>query len=234
MRIRNGSPSSVHGGIAATLAVLAPRAAGCDDDHGTPAAPTVTAIAAAKATSTAAPAATSLREPTPTATSFRFSKMNITIGFRVPRLCIGVLLAAILAGLAGCGGSSGGNVIITPTPTATVIPAPTATSTPRRIGSSETVVCSNGSPKPPDQFKDLVVKSGVCTIPPGTWVFNNVNIYGTGTCPDQATCTPGILRFDDVVTDFSAKSILVENGGSLIAGLDPDNNLKPIGTNGGR
>ena len=79
-----------------------------------------------------------------------------------------------------------------------------------------------------------MVKSGVCTIPAGKWVFKNVNIYGTGTCPHKTTCTPGILRFDDVVTDFYAKSILVENGGSLIAGLDSASNLKPIGTSGGR
>src|SRR5262245_47600688 len=67
MRIRNGGPISVHGGIAATLAVLAALTAGCDDDHGTPAAPTATAIAAT-ATSTAAPSSTSMPEPTPTAT----------------------------------------------------------------------------------------------------------------------------------------------------------------------
>jgi hypothetical protein len=131
-----------------------------------------------------------------------------------------LLVAAILAELAGCGGSSNG----VPTPTPTPI-----------IGSSGAVVCSSGSPKAQNQ--DLVVKSGVCTIPSGKWVFNNVNIYGTGTCPDKATCTPGILRFEDpprgVTTDFYAKSILVENGGSLVAGLDSENNLKPIGTNGG-
>src|SRR5262245_31847224 len=68
MRVRNGSPTSVHGVIAATLAVLAALAAGCDDDHGTPVAPTATAVAAATATSTAMPSSTSMPEPTPTAT----------------------------------------------------------------------------------------------------------------------------------------------------------------------
>ncbi len=148
-----------------------------------------------------------------------------TTGFRVPRLFIGVLVAAILAGLAGCGGSS--------SETVAVMATPTATATPPILGSSGAVIC-NGSPKTTDQFQDLVVKSGVCTIPAGKWVFNNVNIYGTGTCPNKTTCNPGILRFDDVATDFYANSILVENGGSLIAGLDSANNLKPIGTSGGR
>ena len=156
---------------------------------------------------------------------------NTTTGFRVARLCIGMLVAAIVVGLAGCGSNSSA-VIIIPTPTATVIATPTATVTPI-VGSSGAVIC-NGSPKTTDQFQDLVVKSGVCTIPAGKWVFNNVNVYGTGTCPNKATCNPGILRFEDVVTDFYAKSILVENGGSVIAGLDSDNNLKPIGSSGGR
>ena len=144
--------------------------------------------------------------------------------FCVPPIFVGVLAVAMLAGLAGCNGGGNGSLTIMPTPTAT------ATTT---LGSSGGAVICNGSPKTTDQFQDLVVKSGVCTIPAGKWVFKNVNIYGTGTCPNKATCNPGILRFDDVVTDFYAHSILVENGGSLIAGLDSENNLKPIGTSGG-
>ena len=134
--------------------------------------------------------------------------MNTTTGFRVPRLCVALLVAAILAGIFGCGGSSNDTVIVTASPTATATPI---------LGSSGAVIC-NGSPKTTDQFQDLVVNSGVCTIPAGKWVFNNVNIYGTGTCPNKTTCTPGILRFDDVATDFYANSILVENGGSLSRG----------------
>jgi G8 domain len=63
---------------------------------------------------------------------------------------------------------------------------------------------------------DLVVKVD-CTVGAGTYKFGNVNILAGGT-----------LRFTDAKIDFWAANILVESGGSLIAGL-PD----PIGTNGG-
>jgi hypothetical protein len=60
---------------------------------------------------------------------------------------------------------------------------------------------------------DLVVKKD-CTVGPGTYKFGDVYIVVGGT-----------LRFQDATIDFWASNILVENGGSLIAG-SPEN---PIG-----
>jgi hypothetical protein len=63
-----------------------------------------------------------------------------------------------------------------------------------------------------------------CTVGAGHYYYKNVNIYGNGT-----------LTFLDEKIDFYAQSILIEKGGSLIAGRpatvnDPDG---PIGSKGG-
>jgi len=64
---------------------------------------------------------------------------------------------------------------------------------------------------------DLVIK-GECTVETaGIYMFRNVNIIAGG-----------VLRFTDATIDFWAANILVESGGSLIAGSPGE----PIGTNG--
>ena len=65
--------------------------------------------------------------------------------------------------------------------------------------------------------KDLWVL-GNCRVPAGAYTYGDVNIYGKGT-----------LTFQDEVVDFWARNIVVENGGSLLAGVDA-----PIGTAGGK
>src|SRR5271163_4034256 len=66
--------------------------------------------------------------------------------------------------------------------------------------------------------------SGTCTVGAGTYYFNNVDIFGKGS-----------LVFSDTVTDFWAKSIIIENGASLTAGVAPDGvTISPVGTAGGK
>ncbi len=68
--------------------------------------------------------------------------------------------------------------------------------------------------------QDLQAKGKTLCVGPGTYVYRNVNIYGDGN-------QEGKLIFQDAGgIDFWAKSILVENKGSLIAG-SPD---QPIGS----
>ena len=69
----------------------------------------------------------------------------------------------------------------------------------------------------PGNGDDLEV-TGPCTVAAGTYNYGNVNIYNGGS-----------LTFADAEIDFWAKSILIENSGSLIAGSPQD----PIGKNGG-
>jgi hypothetical protein len=65
--------------------------------------------------------------------------------------------------------------------------------------------------------------SGTCTVGAGTYYFNNVDIFGKGS-----------LVFSDTVTDFWAKSIIIENGASLTAGVASDGTIVPVGTAGGK
>ena len=88
--------------------------------------------------------------------------------------------------------------------------------------------CTSGPIPLGSATTDLVV-TGPCTIPAGTYTFQNVNIYAT----DPTTCTSnpsscGSLTFadDPAGIDFYAENIIVENGGSLIAG----STSAPIGT----
>jgi len=69
---------------------------------------------------------------------------------------------------------------------------------------------------------DLEV-TGPCEVKAGTHTFQNVNIY-----KNSGTQIGGSLTFDDAKIDFFAESILIENNGSLIAGVS-----NPIGTQGG-
>lgn len=69
----------------------------------------------------------------------------------------------------------------------------------------------------PGNGDDLEI-TGPCTVAAGTYNYGNVNIYNGGS-----------LTFADAEIDFWAKSVLIENNGSLIAGSPQD----PIGENGG-
>ena len=71
--------------------------------------------------------------------------------------------------------------------------------------------------RPIQDGSDLIVNVD-CKVAAGTYKFGNVNIIAGG-----------VLRFADATIDFWAANILVENGGSLIAGSP----TAPIGTQGG-
>jgi len=77
--------------------------------------------------------------------------------------------------------------------------------------------CPAGNLRPKPVVGEDLVLSKACMVPAGTYQYGNINIISGGS-----------LTFNDAKIDFWAKSILVENGGSLIAGT-PE---KPIGTNG--
>ena len=91
--------------------------------------------------------------------------------------------------------------------------------------------CPDGKLGPGDKANppDLVV-SGVCRVGGSEHYFNNVNIL-SGHKPGQSV-TQGKLIFEEGAkssTFFYARSILVENGGSLEAGTQE----KPFGSEGG-
>jgi hypothetical protein len=96
-------------------------------------------------------------------------------------------------------------------------------------GAPATVRCGeNGKEELPHGGggEDLEVV-GECIVGGGTYNDGNVNIFGVGT-------VPGILLFRDAKTTFSAKSILVENNGYLLAGWSSElGKPRPIGTNPG-
>src|SRR5580704_7823254 len=84
---------------------------------------------------------------------------------------------------------------------------------------SHVTTCSTGA-LPAGNGGDLIVRGpGNCTVNAGTYQYGNVNIIAGGA-----------LVFTDTKIDFWAKSILIENTGSLIAG----STAAPIGTNGGQ
>jgi G8 domain len=77
--------------------------------------------------------------------------------------------------------------------------------------------CQGGTLPPTQDGSDLIVNVD-CQVGAGNYKFGNVNIIAGGT-----------LSFADATIDFWAANILVENGGSLIAGSPS----APIGTQGG-
>lgn len=81
------------------------------------------------------------------------------------------------------------------------------------------VPCGGGGNLPMGNGEDLTVTGGQCIVGSGTYHYGNVNIYNGGE-----------LHFTDVVTDFWASNIIVENTGSLTAG----DTGTPIGKNGGK
>lgn len=81
-------------------------------------------------------------------------------------------------------------------------------------------------PKTPPENLDV---TGACTVGAGTYVFKHVKIYG------KADGTvKGSLAFADAPIDFWAESIIIENNGTLTAGVAPDGvTISPVGTNPG-
>src|SRR5947208_4011311 len=75
---------------------------------------------------------------------------------------------------------------------------------------------------------DLIV-NGKCSVPFGqNYVFHNINVISGGTLQ---FADPPNTSIDNSKTDLYAESIIVQNGGSLIAGtLRP---FHPIGVSGG-
>jgi hypothetical protein len=108
---------------------------------------------------------------------------------------------------------------------------PTLLSTPAL---ATVVTCDDGAGEhlpAGDATTDLLV-TGPCEVKAGLYTFHNVNIVkksGADCAQQPANC--GTLAFDDdpAGINFFAESILIENGGSLIAGSP----AAPIGTKGG-
>ncbi len=130
-------------------------------------------------------------------------RLNTLIGLKAATsfLLLG-LAAATLLPIAGCGGGQ-------TTFSTTVTPSPILGAT----GSLET--CNNKQHILPagDSNTDLQISGGTaCTIdgsaPGANYVYRNVNIWGGGS-----------LTFNDAKINFHAHSILVENRGTLQAGL---------------
>ncbi len=75
----------------------------------------------------------------------------------------------------------------------------------------------NSALGPGSAATDLTV-NGTCTVSAGTYTYHNINIV-----------SGGMLQFNDATITLYAENIVVENGGSLIAGSDS----APIGTDDG-
>ncbi len=96
-------------------------------------------------------------------------------------------------------------------------------------GLAAAATCTGGAITSGDASTDLQV-TGPCTVPAGTFTFHNVNIYATdpSACAmDSTKCGSLTFADDPAGIDFYAENIIVENGGSLIAGSAST----PIGTN---
>src|SRR5262245_57392195 len=78
--------------------------------------------------------------------------------------------------------------------------------------------CLGGTLEQIQDGSDLIVKVD-CAVGAGTYKFKNVHILAGG-----------ILRFADATIDFWAANILVENGGSLLAGVEKSGAITPVGT----
>jgi hypothetical protein len=87
-------------------------------------------------------------------------------------------------------------------------------------GPAHAVTCPDGgnSVLPPGNGEELEVVGGECTVGAGTYHYGAVNVYGGG-----------VLTFADEVIDFWTSGMIVENEGSVVAGVP-----HPIGTNGGK
>jgi hypothetical protein len=71
---------------------------------------------------------------------------------------------------------------------------------------------------PGNSGDNLLVYGGACMVNPGTYNYHNINIYNGGT-----------LQFADGTTNLSVANILIENGGTMLAGSVADNGtITPI------
>jgi hypothetical protein len=111
----------------------------------------------------------------------------------------------------GGGGGGGGSSVAPPQGGGSLVTCPDAT--------------NKGTLPQGGNGVDLEV-TGKCTVGAGTYMYQNVNIYGTNDVPAS-------LTFQDQTIDFRAHSILVENHGSLLAGVNKKGDIRPIGTDGG-
>ena len=86
---------------------------------------------------------------------------------------------------------------------------------------SSDVVCPdpNGDPLGPGNASaDLVVQNGTCVVQAGTYMYHNINII-----------KGGILQFNDAAIDLYAANIIIENRGTMRAGVDPaSGDITPI------
>ncbi len=99
-----------------------------------------------------------------------------------------------------------------------------------KLGSAEVDTCASGALTPmmmPPVGAPLNLEvTGLCTVPAGNYYYGNVNIF-----KKKGATTGGILSFNDATIDFWANSILVENAGTLSAGVAADGKtVQPIGT----
>ena len=93
-------------------------------------------------------------------------------------------------------------------------------------GWADSIHCSGTLPDGDHKTQDVIV-DGICTVfgaggtlsSPAAYVYHNINVV-----------EGGALTFLDKPIDFHVESVVIENGGSLIAG-SPES---PIGMNGGR
>ncbi len=83
--------------------------------------------------------------------------------------------------------------------------------------------CSGGALTPGKPAEDLDVTVPCAVSAAGAYNYNDVHIYGGGS-----------LAFADAAIDFWAKSIIIENKGTLTAGVASDGSIVPIGTAGGK
>ena len=94
-------------------------------------------------------------------------------------------------------------------------------------GRARAVTCddSKGAHLPTGDMNTDLAATGPCEVKAGTYTFHSVNIYSAPSAPSG-----GSLTFDDAQITFYAENIVVESGGSLIAGSPST----PIGTSGGQ
>ena len=74
------------------------------------------------------------------------------------------------------------------------------------LADAATTTCGNGALGPGNAGSNLVV-NGTCTVSAGTYMYQNINIIKDGT-----------LQFSDAAIILYAANIIIENGGTMIAG----------------
>jgi len=104
-----------------------------------------------------------------------------------------------------------------------------STSPERKLKGAEVDTCSSGTltpmAMPPVGIPLDLEVTAPCKVPAGNYYYGNVNIY-----KKQGAAAGGTLSFEDATIDFWANSILVENAGTLRAGVADDGTISPVGT----